>query len=42
MSASFIFFARFGTTLAPMIAGVAWISSRASPSYALGFTLGPR
>jgi len=33
----FSFFARFGTTLAPMIAGVAWDFGGAWPSYALGF-----
>jgi MFS family permease len=36
----FNFFARFGTTLAPMIAGVAWDLGGAWPSYALGFAWG--
>ena len=36
----FNFFARFGTTLAPMIAGVAWDFGGAWPSYALGFAWG--
>ena len=36
----FSFFARFGTTLAPMIAGVAWDFGGAWPSYALGFAWG--
>ncbi len=36
----FSFFARFGTTLAPMIAGVAWDLGGAWPSYALGFAWG--
>src|SRR5271169_6193703 len=36
----FSFFARFGTTLAPMIAGVAWDFGGAWPSYALGFVWG--
>jgi MFS family permease len=36
----FSFFARFGTTVAPMIAGVAWDFGGAWPSYALGFAWG--
>jgi MFS family permease len=36
----FSFFARFGTTAAPMIAGVAWDFGGAWPSYALGFAWG--
>ena len=36
----FSFFARFGTTLAPMIAGVAWDFGGAWPAYALGFVWG--
>jgi MFS family permease len=36
----FNFFARFGTTLAPMIAGVAWDLGGAWPSYSLGFAWG--
>ena len=36
----FSFFARFGTTAAPMIAGVAWDLGGAWPSYALGFAWG--
>ena len=36
----FSFFARFGTTLAPMIAGVAWDFGGAWPAYALGFGWG--
>jgi MFS family permease len=36
----FSFFARFGTTLAPMIAGVAWDWGGAWPAYALGFVWG--
>ena len=36
----FSFFARFGTTLAPMIAGVAWDFGGAWPSYTLGFAWG--
>src|SRR5271169_3529318 len=36
----FSFFARFGTTLAPLIAGVAWDFGGAWPSYALGFAWG--
>ncbi len=36
----FSFFARFGTTLAPMIAGVAWDFGGAWPSYGLGFAWG--
>src|ERR1700758_2755184 len=36
----FSFFARFGTTLAPMIAGTAWDLGGAWPSYALGFAWG--
>ena len=36
----FSFFARIGTTLAPMIAGVAWDFGGAWPSYALGFAWG--
>jgi MFS family permease len=36
----FSFFARFGTTLAPMIAGVAWDFGGAWPAYALGFLWG--
>jgi MFS family permease len=36
----FSFFARFGTTLAPMVAGVAWDFGGAWPSYALGFAWG--
>jgi MFS family permease len=36
----FSFFARFGTTAAPLIAGVAWDFGGAWPSYALGFAWG--
>jgi MFS family permease len=36
----FSFFARIGTTLAPMIAGVTWDFGGAWPSYALGFAWG--
>ena len=36
----FSFFARFGTTAAPMIAGAAWDFGGAWPSYALGFAWG--
>lgn len=36
----FSFFARFGTTVAPMIAGAAWDFGGAWPSYALGFAWG--
>jgi MFS family permease len=36
----FSFFARFGTTLAPMIAGAAWDFGGAWPAYALGFVWG--
>jgi MFS family permease len=36
----FSFFARFGTTVAPMIAGVAWDFGGAWPAYALGFVWG--
>jgi MFS family permease len=36
----FSFFARIGTTVAPMIAGVAWDFGGAWPSYALGFAWG--
>ncbi|HUC72620.1 MAG TPA: MFS transporter [Stellaceae bacterium] len=36
----FSFFARIGTTLAPMIAGVAWDFGGVWPSYALGFAWG--
>ena len=36
----FSFFARFGTTVAPMIAGVAWDFGGAWPSYALGSAWG--
>ena len=36
----FNFFARFGTTLAPMIAGVAWDFGGAWPSSAVGFAWG--
>ena len=36
----FSFFARFGTTSAPLIAGVAWDLGGAWPSYALGFAWG--
>jgi MFS family permease len=36
----FSFFARIGTTLAPMIAGVAWDYGGAWPAYALGFAWG--
>jgi MFS transporter, ACDE family, multidrug resistance protein len=36
----FSFFARIGTTVAPMIAGVAWDLGGAWPSYALGFAWG--
>jgi MFS family permease len=36
----FSFFARIGTTVAPMIAGVAWDFGGVWPSYALGFTWG--
>src|SRR5271169_6882770 len=36
----FSFFARFGTTLAPLIAGVAWDLGGAWPSYALGLAWG--
>jgi MFS family permease len=36
----FSFYARFGTTFAPMIAGVAWDFGGAWPAYALGFGWG--
>ena len=36
----FSFFARIGTTVAPIIAGVAWDLGGAWPSYALGFAWG--
>jgi MFS family permease len=36
----FSFFARFGTTLAPMVAGAAWDFGGAWPAYALGFVWG--
>ena len=36
----FSFFARIGTTVAPMIAGVAWDLGGAWPSYGLGFAWG--
>lgn len=36
----FSFFARFGTTVAPMIAGATWDFGGAWPSYALGFAWG--
>jgi MFS family permease len=36
----FSFFARIGTTVAPVIAGVAWDFGGAWPSYALGFAWG--
>ena len=36
----FSFFARIGTTVAPMIAGVAWDFGGARPAYALGFAWG--
>jgi MFS family permease len=36
----FSFFARFGTTLAPMMAGVAWDFGGAWPAYLLGFVWG--
>jgi MFS family permease len=36
----FSFFARFGTTAAPLIGGVAWDLGGAWPSYALGFAWG--
>src|SRR5713101_5806797 len=36
----FSFFARIGTTVAPMIAGVAWDFGGAWPAYALGFAWG--
>jgi MFS family permease len=36
----FSFFARFGTTAAPMIAGATWDFGGAWPSYALGFAWG--
>src|SRR6516164_9117053 len=36
----FSFFARIGTTLAPLMAGVAWASGGPWPSYALGFAWG--
>ncbi len=36
----FSFFARFGTTMAPMIAGAAWDIGGAWPAYALGFAWG--
>src|ERR1700761_5425014 len=36
----FSFFARFGTTVAPMIAGAAWDIGGAWPAYALGFAWG--
>jgi MFS family permease len=36
----FSFFARFGTTVAPMLAGAAWDFGGAWPSYALGFAWG--
>ena len=36
----FSFFARIGTTVAPMIAGVAWDCGGAWPSYAFGFVWG--
>jgi len=36
----FSFFARIGTTAAPMIAGVAWDFGGAWPAYALGFAWG--
>src|ERR1700738_954262 len=36
----FNFFARIGTTVAPMIAGAAWDFGGAWPAYSLGFALG--
>ena len=36
----FSFFARFGTTVAPMVAGAAWDFGGAWPAYALGFVWG--
>ena len=36
----FSFFARFGTTVAPMIAGATWDFGGAGPAYALGFVWG--
>jgi MFS family permease len=36
----FSFFARFGTTAAPLMAGVAWDFGGAGPAYALGFAWG--
>ena len=36
----FSFFARIGTTVAPMIAGAAWDFGGAWPAYALGFAWG--
>jgi MFS family permease len=36
----FSFFARIGTTVAPMIAGIAWDFGGAWPAYALGFVWG--
>ena len=36
----FSFFARFGTTVAPMVAGMAWDFGGAWPAYALGFVWG--
>ena len=38
----FSFFARIGTTVAPMIAGVAWDLGGAWPAYTIGCVLGRR